>query len=142
MPRADDKLRLLFNAIILASSILIILFLTIAWQVVDFSAILSYILSTLVTLLLFHQLKVRLLKGNTSHTEEPIEMRFPLDLRKSQTFLLFLVVALVMATPLIILFLVPRLWLVILDGIVSGATLSEIVLYLHRNRINHMSRYI
>ncbi len=142
MQKTDEKLRVIFNLVILVLSILAILFFTIAWKILDFSVIVSYILSTFVSLLTFHQLKIQLLKGHPSNLDEPIEMQSPQDVRNRQTLVLFVLVALILATPLIILFLIPNLWLIILDGMVSGATLSELVIYLQRNKITNKGWHV
>ena len=138
MQRTDEKLRVVFNAIILVSSFLAVLFIIIVWKILDFSVIMSYIISTFVSLLAFHQLKVQLLKGHSSNLEESIQIRDPSDAQNRQTLLLFVFLALILATPLIILFLIPRLWLIILNGMVSGVTLSELIMYLQKSEIRNI----
>jgi hypothetical protein len=136
---SGGKLRMIFNAIILVFSILATLIIIIAWRIFDFSVIMSYILSTIVSLFIFHQLKVGLLQSSSYNAEQPVQMRFPLGFGKKHSLLLFTFIALILATPLIILFIIPHLWLVVLNGMVSGATISELVLYLQKNRIYNMS---
>lgn len=125
------KFRLLFNILILISSTLV-LFILFVWSW-DYLIILTYIISTLVSLLCFYYLKLVLLKNLSSNTMEHTEVREPVERSKGrQTLLLFVVLLLLLATPIIILFLIPGLWLTILNGIVSGASISELILYFRK----------
>ncbi len=128
---SDNKLHVIFNAIVLAASILTMLFIIVAWNILDSSVVLSYILSTIISLLVFHQLKIGLLKSDSSHTET-IETDFPPNSGKRNTILLFVSIVLILVIPLIILLILPRFWLMILNGIVAGATISELLLYIQK----------
>lgn len=125
------KFRLLFNILILISSTLV-LFILFVWSL-DYLIILTYIISTLVSLLCFYYLKLVLLKHLSSNTMEHTEVREPVGRSKGrQALLLFVVLLLLLATPIIILFLIPGLWLTILNGIVSGVSISELILYFRK----------
>lgn len=126
------KFRLFFNVLILALSVSLTLFIILV-RIWDYPTILTSIVSTLVSFLCFYYLKLVLLKDLASDISENVEVFEPVGGSKGrQTLLLFALILLMLATPLIILFLIPHLWLVILNGIVSGAAVSELVLYFKR----------
>jgi hypothetical protein len=50
-------------------------------------------------------------------------------LGKRQIFLLLAAILLMLMVPLIILFIIPEFWLIILNGIIAGASISELILY-------------
>jgi hypothetical protein len=125
------KFRLLFDILILISSTLV-LFILFVWSW-DYLIILTYIISTLVSFLCFYYLKLVLLKNLSSNTMEHTEVHEPVGRSKGrQTLLLFVVLLSLLATPIIILFLIPGLWLIILNGIVSGVSISELILYFRK----------
>lgn len=126
------KFRLFFNVLILALSVSLTLFIILV-RIWDYPTILTSIVSTLVSFLCFYYLKLVLLKDLASDISENVEVFEPVGGSKGrQTLLLFALILLMLAMPLIILFLIPHLWLVILNGIVSGAAVSELVLYFKR----------
>ena len=126
------KFRLFFNVLILALSVSLTLFIILV-RIWDYPTILASIVSTLVSFLCFYYLKLVLLKDLASDISENVEVFEPVGGSKGrQTLLLFALILLTLATPLIVLFLIPHLWLVILNGIVSGAAVSELVLYFKR----------
>lgn len=126
------KFRLFFNVLILALSVSLTLFIILV-RIWGYPTILASIVSTLVSFSCFYYLKLVLLKDLASDISENVEVCEPVGGSKGrQTLLLFALILLMLATPLIILFLIPHLWLVILNGIVSGAAVSELVLYFKR----------
>jgi len=126
------KFRLFFNVLILALSVSLTLFIVLV-RIWDYPTIFASIVSTLVSFLCFYYLKLVLLKNLASDISENVEVHEPVGGSKGrQTLLLFALILLMLATPLIILFLIPHLWLIILNGIVSGAAVSELVLYFKR----------
>lgn len=108
----------------------------ILFEVSDFPTILfAYGVSTLVSLLCFYYLKIFLMRGLSSEVEENVEVHESIeDSGRRQPLLLFAVILLLLATPLVILFLIPELWLIILNGIILGASVSELILYFVKKR--------
>jgi len=126
------KFRLFFNVLILAMSVSLTLFIILE-RIWDYPTILASIVSTLVSFLCFYYLKLVLQKNLASDISENVEVHEPVEgSQRRQTLLLFALILLMLVTPLIILFLIPHLWLIILNGIVSGAAISELVLYFKR----------
>ena len=126
------RFRLFFNVLILALSVSLMVFIIFV-RMWDYPTILTSIVSTLVSFLCFYCLKLVLLKNLASDISERVEVHEPVGGSKGrQPLLLFVLILLMLATPLIILFLIPHLWLVILNGIVSGTAISELVLYFKR----------
>ena len=126
------KFRLFFNVLILAMSVSLTLFIILE-RIWDYPTILASIVSTLVSFLCFYYLKLVLQKNLASDISENVEVHEPVGGSQGrQTLLLFVLILLMLVTPLIILFLIPHLWLIILNGIVSGAAVSELVLYFKR----------
>jgi len=103
----------------------------------DYLIILTYIVSTLLSLLLFYYLKLILLKDLSSDFTEHIEGQESDERSEgkgTKAFFWFILILLILATPLIALFLIPDLWLVLLNGFASGASLSEVILYLRKGK--------
>lgn len=124
------RLRLFFNAVILILSVSLMLIIVLVWRTFDYLVILGYLVSILVSSLGLYFMKVALREVYLSDTFEPVESQQPSSgLMRKQTFLLLVVLLSILATPLIILFFFPRLGLVILNGIVAGAAVSDLLLY-------------
>lgn len=135
------KITLIFNVLVLILSVALMLFIIFVWGfwyhiiILPYHIIiLAYVVSTLVSFLCFYSIKLVLLKGLSSDSTEHVAIQEPKGSGKRQAILLFVAILLMLATPLIILFLYPDLWLVILNGIISGASISELVLYFGKRR--------
>lgn len=122
------KSRLAFNIVILILSISFMFLIGFVWRILDQYSMLSYIVSTLVSFSVFYFLKLALRRSSSSEDAEPdTTIQSPGSLR--QTFLLLVILLSILATPLALLYFFSYLWIVILDGIVSGAVVSDLALY-------------
>ncbi|MGD8565974.1 MAG: hypothetical protein PVF96_06470 [Candidatus Bathyarchaeota archaeon] len=69
--------------------------------------------------------------GSYSSEPERMEVQESVERGGRSPFYAWLVaVIIIMITPLLLLLFLPQFWLVILNGIVSGAVISEIALYI------------
>lgn len=127
---SSGSVRLIFNVAVLILSIFLMFFLVLVWGIWDFYFIASYAISTMVSLVCLYYLK-RALLG--SYSSEPERMRVQESVERggrSPFYVWFVAVIIIMITPLLLLLFLPQFWLVILNGIVSGAVISEIALYI------------
>jgi hypothetical protein len=103
------------------------------WQIRDLYVFVSYAISTVVSLIGLFYLKKSLLRGYSSEPEYPDVQERDEESRKNLFYVWLFAVIAIMVTPLLILLLFPQYWLVILNGIVSGAVISELALYVQGN---------
>lgn len=123
------KYRLFFNILILTLSISFMFVIGFVWkELLNYEVMLSYIASTSVSFLAFYFMKVTLQKSYSSEDAEPITTTQPPGSMRQNLLLLAILLA-ILATPLVLLFFFYYLWIVILDGIVSGAVMSDLALY-------------
>ena len=123
------KFRLYFNVIVLLLSVSSLFFVVLVWRILEFDILLSYILSTFVSFFCLYYLKHALLKRHSSGVAEPIEVeKVGNDSGRRETVQLLIVLLSILIVPMVILFFVPRLWFLVLAGIVSGAAASDLVL--------------
>jgi len=109
------RFRFYFNIVVLLLSVSSIFFVVLVWRILDYDIVLSYVISAFVSSFCLYYLKRALLKRHSSSSiTEQVEV--------------LIVLLSILITPIIILFFVPRLWFLILAGIVSGASASELVL--------------
>ena len=123
------KLGLFFNVVVLCLSVCLMLYIIFGWGFWDYLIVLTYITSLLISLLFFHSLKLILLKRISSDMEDVEGQESAEGLGKRQIFLLLAAILLMLMVPLIILFIIPEFWLIILNGIIAGASISELILY-------------
>lgn len=123
------KLGLFFNVVVLCLSVCLMLYIIFGWGLWDYLIVLTYITSLLISLLFFHSLKLILLKRISSDMEDVEGQESAEGLGKRQIFLLLAAILLMLMVPLIILFIIPEFWLIILNGIIAGASISELILY-------------
>lgn len=124
------RLRLFFNAIILVLSVSFIFFLVLVWGIRDYNVMLSYVISTAVSFVGIYFLKLALLRIGSSSTLKPTEAHnSEVGSGRRETVLSIAALLSILATPLIVLFFAPNLWLLVMDGIVSGAVVSDLALY-------------
>ncbi|MDH5483371.1 MAG: hypothetical protein OEY22_10940 [Candidatus Bathyarchaeota archaeon] len=123
------------NILMLVLSVSLMFYIIFDWGIWDYLVILTYVLSVAISFLFFYSIKLALLKSLASDMES-IEGQEPNGtFGKKQTFLFFIAILLLLITvPLIILFLIPGLWLIILNGIVAGASISELILYVRKRK--------
>lgn len=116
---------LLINLFILLSSIAFILIVIFAWGVLDYLLLSVFLLSSMLTFICFHLLKLTLLKRvlKTGLSEEYSE-----DQRR-MSLTLFLLILLFILLPIICVFVVPRFGLFVINGVVCGASISNLVFY-------------
>jgi len=123
------RLRLLFNVLVLVLSVSLTLFI-VSMSVQSYLIILTYLASTLVSFVCLLCLKLVLLGvlsfnvGKGSDYGSGGSGRY--------TTLWFILIMLIFAMPLIIVFLIPYLWLIILNGMAAGASISDLALYFRK----------
>jgi len=123
------RFRFYFNIVVLLLSVSSIFFVVLVWRILDYDIVLSYVISAFVSSFCLYYLKRALLKRHSSSITEQVEVqKVGNDSGKRESVLLLIVLLSILITPIIILFFVPRLWFLILAGIVSGASASELVL--------------
>jgi hypothetical protein len=124
---SSEKLSLVFNLLILFSSLSLFFWVVVVWGVWDYSVITAFLSSFIFSFACFHSLKLALLKNmpKTEVAEESSEKHA----RKS-ALLLFVVILLIVLVPIIILFLIPQLGLPAIDGVAGGAAISNLILYI------------
>jgi len=127
------RFRFYFNIVVLLLSVSSIFFVVLVWRILDYDIVLSYVISAFVSSFCLYYLKRALLKRHSSSsiTEQVEVQKVGNDSGKRESVLLLIVLLSILITPIIILFFVPRLWFLILAGIVSGASASELVLIFH-----------
>lgn len=123
------KLGLFFNVIVLCLSVGLMLYIIFGWGFWDYLIVVTYVLSMLVSLLFFHSLKLVLLKSLSSDMEHVEGEESAEGTGKRQVFLMVFAFLLILTVPLIILYIIPDFWLIILNGVIAGASISELILY-------------
>lgn len=121
-----ENLGLIFNFLILLSSISLFLFIIIVWCIWDSSVLIAFFSSLIFSFICFHSLKLALLKNvpKTEMEEESLE-----EHTRKSALLVFIAILLIIMVPIVVLFLIPRLGLLVMDGIIGGASMSNLVLH-------------
>lgn len=123
---SSENLGLIFNFLILFSSVSLFLFVIIVWCIWDYSVLTAFLSSLIFSFICFHSLKLALMK-HTPKTEVEDESEKP---TRKNALLVFIAILLIIMIPIVVLFLIPRLGLLVMDGIICGASMSNIVLYI------------
>lgn len=119
-----ENLGFILNLLMLFSCVSFLLFITVVWDIWDSSVFIAFLSSSMLSFVAFHSLKLMLLKDvHKSGTDEESSNE---PTRKS-AFLIFTLILLIVVVPIFVLFLIPRLGLPILNGVVCGASLSNLV---------------
>jgi hypothetical protein len=104
------------------------------WGIWDYLIIITYIVSALISLLFFHSLKLILLKNLSSEMEHVEDEEHVEGTGKKSIFLVVFALLSILIVPIIILYILPDYWLIILNGIIAGASTSELILLFQKRR--------
>jgi len=124
----EGKLTKILSFLALISSIFLMFYIIFFWHIWDSTVILTFILSTIISFLAFHFSKLMLFREipDSDHlNHEPPEASKVSGIKVT---LLFILILSILAFPIIILFIAPRLYLVIALGIVCGASISNLLI--------------
>lgn len=128
----DDKGKsyLLINLFMLSSSLAFILIVIFAWGVLDYLLLSVFLFSSILTFLCFHLLKLTLLKrvSETGLSEESSEEQ------KRMSLAIFLLILLIIILPIVCIFVIPQFGLFVINGVVCGASISNLVFYFKSER--------
>lgn len=126
-----EKLSLVLNLLILFSSFSLF-FWVVVWGTWDYSLIIAFLFSLIFSFACFHSLKLALLKSmpKTEVEEESSEKH-----AERSALLLFMAILLIILVPIIILFLIPQLGLLVIDGVAGGAAISNLILYIKMKKV-------
>jgi len=122
---SEGKFSIIFNFILLTSSLFLMFYIVLFWHIWEYTVILSFIMSTIISFFVFHFLKLILLK-DTLNSEYGIHHEDS-EVSGKKVLLLFIFILLILVFPIVILFVIPRLFLVIALGIVCGASISNLL---------------
>ena len=122
----EGKLTKILSFLALISSIFLMFYIIFFWHIWDSTVILAFILSTIISFLAFHFSKLMLFREIPDYlNHEPPETS---KVSGIKVILLFILILSILAFPIIILFIAPRLFLAIALGIVCGASISNLLI--------------
>uniref|UniRef100_A0A7C4VW43 Uncharacterized protein n=1 Tax=Fervidobacterium pennivorans TaxID=93466 RepID=A0A7C4VW43_FERPE len=118
------------SLLMLFSSVAFIMVVIFAWGILDYLFVSVFLLSSILTFLCFHFLKLALIKkvSGAGASGDSFEEQ------KQTSLALFLVILLILITPIVCVFLIPQFGLFVMDGVVCGASISNIVFYFREER--------
>ena len=122
----EGKLTKILSFLALISSTFLMFYIIFFWHIWDSTVILAFILSTIISFLAFHFSKLMLFREIPDYlNHEPPETS---KVSGIKVILLFILILSILAFPIIILFIAPRLFLAIALGIVCGASISNLLI--------------
>jgi len=115
---------LFINLVMLSSSVIFCFIVVFAWGVLDYLLIAVFSLSSLLTFVYFHSLKILIERKLRVGVSEGLP-----EENKQTSLALFLAILLTIVIPVIIMLVIPYIGLFVINGIICGASISNLVFF-------------